>query len=47
MDNEDEDDFDLVVIEDEISESQMRLTRIPKAHLDSFMAFSLYQPGSF
>ena len=37
--NEDEDDFDLVDVGDETSESQMRLTRTAKAHLNSFMAF--------
>ena len=39
MDNEDEDDFDLVDVGDETFESQMRLTRTAKTHLNSFMAF--------
>ena len=37
----------MVVIGNEMSKSQTRLTRTAKAHLDSFMAFILYQPGSF
>ena len=36
MDGEDEDEFDLVGVGDEASESQLRLTRTAKAHLNSF-----------
>ena len=37
MDDEDEDEFDLVGVGDESSESQMRLTSMAKAHLNNFM----------
>ena len=40
MDNEDEDDFDLVDVGDETSESKMRLTRTARAYLNCFMAFT-------
>lgn len=44
MNKEDEDDFDLVDVGDETSESQMCLTRTFKAHLD--MAFINWKDSS-